>query len=392
MNILDANGLTTKTRAELVEYFTTAYEAIYGADIDLSQDTPDGQMMMIFIQAILDTQDLITQVYNSFSPQTAIGVSLDQRVALNGIQRQAGTFTITDVTVLTDRALNLYGLDQDVEDVYTVKDSVGNQWQLQETQNIGSAGTYVLVFQAQNPGEVFTTPNTIQTAVTIVLGVTSINNPTIYTTLGIDEESDYDLRIRRQRSVSLASQGYLNSLLAALLNIDGVSYAKVYENVTGATDGDGIPGHGIWAIVAGTGTDAEIANAIYSKRNAGANMKGAETFDITQLDGSIFTVKWDEVSTVDLYIEFDATSIDGVNSPQVTVIKDYLVANLLPDVYEKMNINDLATMVQEADPNTLVTGAGFSLTAMGSYTDTLQPANKNEQFTVDAANINITVL
>jgi len=391
-NILDANGLQTKTQAELIIYFTEAYQAIYGPDINLSQDTPDGQMMMIFIQATLDTQDLLEQVYNSFSPQTAIGVSLDQRVAINGIQRQAGTYTITNVTIVIDRALNLYGLDQNVEDVYTVKDSVGNQWQLQTTQTEAVEGSYVYSFQAENPGEVFTTPNTITIPVTIVLGVDSVNNPTAYNFLGIDEESDIDLRIRQQRSVSLASQGYLSSLLASLLNISGVSYAKVYENVTGATDSDGIPGHSIWVIVAGTATDEEIANAIYSKRNAGAGMKGTETYDVTQIDGSIFTVKWDDVETVDLFIEFNATSIDGINAPQIAVIIDYLVANLLPDVYETMNINDLATLVQVADPNTLVTGAGFSVAALGPFTDTLQPTTKKQQFIIDGGDIDITVL
>ena len=391
-NFLDANGLQTKTQAELVAEFTLEYQNIYGPDINLAPNTPDGQMIMIFIQAILDNLDLLTQIYNSFSPQTAIGVSLDQRVAINGIQRQAGTFTVTPVTITTDRALNLYGLDQSVEDVYTVKDSVGNEWELQTSQVVVGAGSASYTFQAKLPGETFTVPNTITLPVTIVLGVTAVNNPTAYTVLGINEESDMNLRIRQLRSVSLASQGYLSSLLGELLNIDGVSYAKVYENVTGAIDADLIPGHSIWVIVAGTGTDEDIANAIYAKRNAGARMKGVETYDITQIDNSIFEVKWDEVDPVDLFIEFDATSIDGINAPQTVVITDYLVANLLPDVYETMNINDLATLVQIADPNTLVTGAGFSLAAIGPFTDTLQPTTKDQQFIVDGADIAITVI
>src|SRR5581483_5728996 len=159
------------------------------------------------------------QIYNMFDPDNAVGVILDQRVAINGIQRQAGTFTVTNVTLIVSQALNLYGLDQTAQPVYTVADNAGNQWQLQTTQHISGPGTYVFSFQAANPGAVLTTINTITVPVTIVLGVTSINNPTTYTTLGINEESDAVFKVRRQKSVQLSSVGYLAGLLAALQNI-----------------------------------------------------------------------------------------------------------------------------------------------------------------------------
>ena len=87
---------------------------------------------------------------------------------------------------------------------------------------------------------------------TIVLGVTSVNNPTTYTTLGTNQESDSALKLRRQISVSIGSQGYLQGLLGALESINGVSSAFVYENNTGITNADGVPGHSIWVIVAGS--------------------------------------------------------------------------------------------------------------------------------------------
>lgn len=385
-NSLGATGLVTMTQQELVDYFTTQYKSIYGADINLGSDTPDGQMMMIFIQSILDLEDLLTQINNMFDPDLAIGNVLDQRVAINGIQRQAGTYTITNITVVTSQAVTLFGLDQIVEPVYTVKDNAGNKWQLVTSVNL-LAGTNVLIFQSAVPGEVLTTANTITTPVTIVLGVTSVNNPTTYTTLGINEESDFDLKIRRQKSVSLSSQGYLAGLLAALENISGVSFAAVYENVTGSTDGDGIPSHSIWVIISGSASITAIAQAIYNKRNAGCGMKGSQTFTITQADGSTFVVKWDNVETEDLYIKFTATSLDGVNSPNIASIKTNLLTKFVPGVYEKVNINALSSAVQEIDPNCLVTSAGFSTSSGGSYTNTLTPTAKNKQFALSSANI-----
>lgn len=391
-NSLGPLGLTTATQTEVLGNLTTAMQNIYGATINLASDTPDGQWINIIVQTVLDLQDLLTQVYNSFDPDNAIGVVLDQRVAINGIQRQAGTFSVTNVTVTTSTSVNLYGLDQTDQPVYTVSDNAGNLWQLQTTQLGLSSGANVLAFQADVPGALLTTPNTITVQVTIVLGVSSVNNPASQTTIGLNEESDAALKIRRQQSVSLASQGYLAGLLAALLNINGVSNAFVYENKTDAPDGDGVPGHSIWVIVAGSGAPSSIANAIYTKRNAGCGMFGSQTFTITQVNGLPFIVLWDDVVAEDLFIEFDATSLDGVNNPQTAAIIAYLVANYLPGVNAEVNINQLATLVQQADPNTLVTNAGFSTSSMGSYTNTLTPSAKNKQFDVQAGHISVTII
>lgn len=386
-NQITAVGLQTQTQAELVTQFTNAFEAIYGADINLESDTPDGQMMMIFIQVVLDVLALLTQIYNSFDPDNAIGVVLDQRVAINGIQRQAGTFTTTNVTIVTSQALNLYGLDQSTQPVYTVADNAGNQWRLISTYSAPGAGTYVLSFQAAVPGAILTVPNTITVPISIVLGVTSINNPTTYTTLGINEETDAALRLRRQKSVSLASTGFLNGLLAALENINGVTSAFVYENTTASTDGDGVPGHSIWVIVAGTAANADIANAIYTKRSAGCGMFGSTTYVITQADGSPFIVSWDVVVPENLFIKFTASSIDGVNPPNIAAVRAGLVTAFVPGVFQEVDINHLATQVQDIDPNCLVTSAGFSTASGGSYTNTLTPTAKNKQFSVTAPNI-----
>ena len=359
-NSLTSTGLTTVTQAELITNFTTAYQSIYGSSINLASNTPDGQMMMIYIQSVLDVANLLTLIYNSFDPDNAVGVQLDQRVAINGIQRQAGTYTVTNITVVMSQSVNLYGLDQTAQSVFTVQDNAGNQWQLQTTQ-LGVSGTQVYAFQAANPGAVLTTPNTITIPVTIVLGVTSINNPTTYTTLGINAETDAALRIRRLQSASLASQGYYAGLLAALENINGVTSAFVYENTTGATNGAGVPGHSIWVIVAGSGAAASIANAIYTKRNAGCGMYGGISYNVTQLDGSQFTVLWDTVATQNLFVAFTATSVNGTTPPNISAVRTALATSFVPGVYSEVNINTLATLVQAIDPNTLVTAAGFSL-------------------------------
>jgi hypothetical protein len=389
-NIIDANGLQTATRAELVTFYTTAFQTIYGVDINLASDTPDGQMMNIWIQAVLDLQDLLTQINAQFDPDQATGVLLDQRVGINGIQRQAGTFTITNVDLVINLApaqtATLSGLDS-AEDPYTVSDNAGTQWVLITSVVVSVSGTYTYAFRAALPGATLTIPGTITNPVTIVLGVDTINNPTTYTTLGINEESDAQLKIRRQKSVSLSSQGYLAGLLAALENINGVIDAFVYENTTSTTDVNGVPGHSIWVIINGTAPAVDIATAIYQKRNAGCGMFGSVSYTITQVDGSPFIILWDVVTPVPLYIKFTATSLDGINPPNIAGIRSGLVTSFAPGVAAQVNVNDLSTEVQVIDNNCLVTNAGFSTSPTGPFTNTLTPVTKNLQFAVTSPNI-----
>lgn len=385
-NAIGPAGLTVATQLELLTDLTAKLKVIYGLFINIDPDSPDAQLMNIYIQACLDLENLLVQINAGFDPDQAIGRILDQRVTLNGIQRQAGTYTITNVTLLASGPCNLYGLDQDIEEIYTVQDNAGNQWELIETQVISGSGTYIYAFSAKNPGEVLTIPNTITTPVTVILNIVDINNPTTYTTLGVNEETDAQLRVRRLKSVSLSSQGYRAGLLAALDNINGISTALVYENITSVVDSNDVPGHSIWVIVLG-GDDEEIAQAIYTKRNAGCGMKGDITYIITQKDGSPFVVRWDTVEPEALFIKFTATSLDGVNPPNIAAIRAGLVTLFAPAVNEQVNINDLATMVQEIDNNTLVTNAGFSTSAGGIYTNTLSPTERNYQFAVTEANI-----
>lgn len=360
-NAIGPLGLTIATQAELLANLTSLLQKIYGVDINLASDTPDGQWINDgIIQPQLDMEDLLAQINANFDPDQAIGVFLDQRVAINGIQRQGGTFTQTNVTLVTSQSVNLYGLDQSVQPVYTVSDNAGNLWQLIATQLAVSIGTNVFAFQAALPGAILTTPNTITIQATIVLGVVSVNNPTTYTTLGTNQESDANLRLRRQQSVSNSSQGYLKGLLGNLENLTGVTSAFVYENDTATTDADGVPGHSIWVIISGTASAQSIATVIYQQRNAGCGMFGQTNFTLMQVNGTTFTVYWDMVVPQNLFIRFTASSINGIDQPNLSGILAGLPVNYVPGVFQEVNINGLATQVQDIDPNTLVTNAGFS--------------------------------
>ena len=324
---LDSNGLQVSTVTELTDGLVSDFQAIYGTDVNLDQSSPDGQLLNIFAQAGVDIRELLTQIYNSFDPDNCSGRILDARCAINNVFRKGATWTEVPIDITVDRTVTLQGLDENFNDpnatAYTIQDNVGNQFLLVSTQQLTSGTTRVL-FRAKEIGRVETSINTITIPVTVVLGVVSVNNPVVPTNIGENEESDYDLKIRRRQSVSIGSSGYLNGLLATVLQLDGVTDAALYENYTGSTDANGTPAHCMWLIVEG-GSASDIAEAIYRKKSYGCNMRGSKTYTIITISNQEFIAKWDEPTVIPLYIKFTIQPISPTVQFDVDAIKDYVL-------------------------------------------------------------------
>lgn len=348
-DVFDSNGLQLATRQELFEQLVQDFQSIYGADVNLDPSSPDGQLLNIFAQGGIDVRELLMQIYNSFDPDNCSGRVLDSRCAINNIFRKGGTFTTVPIDIKTNRAVTLQGLDDNYNDVnatgYTIQDSAGNQFILVSTQTL-QPGTTRVLFRAKDVGAVQVSLNTITIPVTIVLGVVSVNNP-VDATEGKNEESDYDLKVRRRQSVSIGSSGYLNGLLATVLQLDGVTDAALYENSTGSTDANGTPAHCMWLVVEG-GSSAEIADAIYHKKSYGCNMRGNITYTITTQSAQQFIAKWDEPTEQNLYLKFNIVPTSASVQFDTNAIKAYILANEAFRIGQGAETSSLTTLAQKA--------------------------------------------
>lgn len=348
-DVVDSNGLQVSSNTELVSQLTTSFQNIYGNDINIGQNSPDGQMINIFAQGGTDIRELLVQLYNSFDPDNCSGRLLDERCALNNVFRKAGTFTTVLITLVTDRSVTLQGVDANYNDPsatgYTIQDNAGNQFVLVNTQTF-AAGTHTALFRAKEIGAVETSIGTITTPVTIVLGVVSVNNPVAATT-GENEETDAELKIRRRQSVAISSSGYLNGILASVLQLDGVTDATAYENYTNVTDANGTPAHCLWLVVEG-GSAADIAEVLYKKKPAGTNMRGDITYNITTVSRQTFTAAWDEPTAAPLYIKFNIQpTVTGVVFDE-DAIKDFILDNVKYKIGDGAETSTLTTVAQMA--------------------------------------------
>lgn len=388
---LSNNGLSIDTLPDLIASLTTQLEGIYGPDINVASNTPDGQLINIFCQTVEDLLELLQGVYGSFGFMTAYGTTLDQRLALLGITRKAGTYTTTPVTVTVNRALTLYGLDQTAQPVFTLIDQTGNLWNLAVTHVFSGSGSAALTFQAAQLGPVGVSANTITQQSTTVLGVTSVNNPTVVGTVnGVAEENDTQFKIRAAQSFSLAATSPADSIEAALDNLPDVTDALVSENDTAVVDINGTPGHSVWCIVAG-GTAPEIGQAIYAKKAPGCGMRGSQTSVITRPNGTTFTAFYDLGLSQNLYIKFGiiwrgATALDNA-----TIIAA-LAAALTFKLDVPASVGDVVTAMATIAPTAIVdfTGNQGVSTDNVVFASIVSPTSPQYAFAVLAGNISIS--
>lgn len=393
---ITAAGLQVDTLADITAALIAGYQAIYGLDINVDQNSPDGQVIGIFSQTVEDYLEFLVAINNGFDPDQAQGVILDQRCAINNIQRMGGTYTVQPIDITVSTTVSLQGLDSNYSSptatAYTVQDGSGNQFILAASVTL-TAGTHTVDFRAQQIGAVSVPVDTITVPVTIVPGVTSVNNSSAQISIGQTQETDAQLRTRRAQSVANATTGFLNGLQAALLALPGVTEAVVYNNPTGNAV-NGMVAHSIWAVVAG-GAASDIANMIYQKLSAGCNMNGAQTYNITTPAGALFVVQWDNPAPERLHIQFNIKrTVTGFDF-SATNIATALASSLSYGIGQFAETSSI-TAAAVAAINT-AGGGGVPVdlqisTDGATWVDYIATATLASEFTVAAADISITVL
>lgn len=335
---LTSTGLQTKDNNTLLADIQADLQNIYGQNgevINFSSASPDGNFTEIVAEMGTVVRELLTEVYNSCSPSRVSGTVQDDRYQINYLYRKGGSFTIQNIDITANRTISLQGLDGSYNDLnataYAVSDDAGNVWYLIDSTTI-YAGTTSLPFRAKEIGQVIPTVGTITNQLTIVGGITEVINNVGYTSLGVEQETDFDFRIRREQSVALASENNDDAIISKLWQLDGVTSVKVWDNRTNATDETGTEAHTVWAIVNG-GANADIANVIYSNIG-GSDTRGNVVINLANISGQQVPIRFDRPTVRPLYIKFDIQALTDNLIVDEDGIKQAIVENLTYSIDE----------------------------------------------------------
>jgi uncharacterized phage protein gp47/JayE len=312
------NGINIPTYTDILNELKSQAQAIFGADVYLENDSQDYQWIAINARAISDSLNALVIAYNQRDPRAAIGAGLSGVVRVNGIARNPATYSECVVKVSgTAGTVITAGIVQDVS---------LNQWYLPPVVTIPSYGYIYATAICATSGAVTALIGDINAIVTPTFGWDSVINEQAATP-GAETETDAALRARQKLSTSLPSQSILEGTLGAILDLDGVTRARVYENDTNITDSNGITANKIAPVIEG-GDSTDIVNAIYYKKNPGCGTFGTSSEDVIDSYGNITTIRYTVPTYVDVRVTVTIKMLVGYSSAYADAIKAKLVEYL----------------------------------------------------------------
>lgn len=318
---IDGLGFHRSRLDEILAYYEASIRGIFGSEIDLAPDSPDGQWIGRLSQDVSDFIQVLEDTYNARSPSGAAGAQLARLVRLNGITKNppaysTGTVTASGTSGTVIPAGSRIANSTDATAIF----------ETQEEATIEIGGTVDISVKATVTGAVPGDAGTLTVLMTVISGWDSVTNADDVT-LGDDGETDGELRARRARSVAGPSQGIVDGLYAALADLDDVQDVSVRENPEDTTqtlaDGGTLAAHAIEVVIEG-GDDQEIADAIWLRKSAGVTLVGTTEQDVEDSQGVTHTMRFTRPDAVPVYVEVQSPT--AIPSDQQTIIQNAIVA------------------------------------------------------------------
>lgn len=319
---LTSTGYSVKSQNDWFDEEKQLYLDI-DSNWNLDPSTPDGLKIAHDAEIFSALDEVLQQAYNSKDPNKASGYDLDVICALTGTVRSEGTASTVTGFVLTGTPGTQVPAGTRFESSVT-----GYRFTLDQTWTLDSSGTATVDITCTTVGEIEADANTITTIVDTVAGLVSVNNPTPATP-GTAAESDGSLRVKRATAVGRPGNNQIDSMLGELYAVDGTRRVKVYENDTNTTDSNDLPPHSIAPIIDG-GTDADVAMAIYTKKNPGVALYQAGTpvsVDVTSptYPDNVKTIKFSRPKYVDMIIAVTIKNDGSLPSNTQDLIRDAFI-------------------------------------------------------------------
>jgi uncharacterized glyoxalase superfamily protein PhnB len=352
-------GFRVKTDDDIASSLISRMRPKWGASFDFTEGSPDGQLLRVFAAELGEAWRAGQALYGQLSRDTATGVGLDAVLLRTGTLRadaepssvtllligtdgtdvasgsrvlSASTDTawrtIADATIVTVDALDLdhviYADGEIVTDagnVYRYLNTGGNgpgSGPNDDPENVTDAGVASLTANwellGEGDGAVSVAAVSIDTGavVGVAYDLAVIETPiggwsAVYNLLdadlGRDEATDAEARIAGEEDLARPAATTKDAIRQTLLRIADVTAVRVFQNLTDATDADGVPPHAIECLVAG-GDDQTILDTLFTECvAAGIATYGNTSGTVTDSEGVDWTIYFSRAELVDIRVK-----------------------------------------------------------------------------------------
>lgn len=306
-------GTEGTTLPEYGGQLAAALRRSIGSDLDLSDETPQGQLIGTLALAFTEADEAIIAISNALSLSHAVGRQLDDLGSIFGINRyQAARSTVTLTFSGTAGAIIPAG--------FRASDTV-HQFETINDGTIGAGGTVDIAARSLEFGAIAAGAGTINTVETQLVGVSGVTNSAA-ATAGRLRETDYEYRQRYRARVGRNASSSLEALRAAIAAVPGVTRLAIFENATASPvtfRSRSIAANSFLAVVDG-GTNAAVAAAIEAAKPLGIVSSGTVSETV---NGE--TIRFNRVTAVPIVVTVTTDARAGFPPDGVTRMQNSLV-------------------------------------------------------------------
>ncbi|MDC9598930.1 baseplate J/gp47 family protein [Xenorhabdus anantnagensis] len=310
-------GIVIEQLSAIHQRLETGFRRIYGEDINLDADSPDGQIVGLFSQELANINQVIAFIVQMLDPYNATGAWLEQRAMYAGLVRRGAEFSYLYDVVITGNA----GVTIPAGTVLTDDNRV--KWITLTDAILNHNGSAQVGLRSQEPGSFALQPNKELKMETVIVGVDQVVT-TRESKAGNEEETDGNFLLRFMRSHSINNHDDRQGIETALLDLPDVKQARVYENYTNQTDKNGVSPHSMNAVVIG-GRNDDIAQIILRKKIGGCGLMG-QISSHCEMAGTPREVRFDRAEMVDIRMRIIIERINGFQDIDTDGIKKSLAA------------------------------------------------------------------
>ena len=390
-------GIILPEEAAILAGVQADQNAAFGGGLNPALETPQGQLASSTSAIIGDKNAQIAMLRNQMDPDTNSGAWQDAIARIYFLDRKPAIPTAVQCDCIGAVGVVIPIGAQ-------AKDTSGNIYVSTGGGTIPSGGTLSLPFASLIDGPIACPAGSVTQIYQSIPGWDAITNPGDGVP-GSYVESRADFAYRRRQSVALNGRGSLPSIYAAVFNVPDVIDAYATENTTsapitvGATNVTLVP-HSLYVAVVG-GAPADIAKAIWSKKDVGCDYNGNTTVTVTDQSGYSFpypsyAVKYETPASLPIKFAVQMVNSPALPSNIVALVQDAIVQSFSgADGGSRARIGSLLLASRFYGPVSLIDRSISVLSILlGPTTPTLNSFQLgiDQSPTVTAANITVTLV
>lgn len=324
-----STGIVLPSDSDILAGVVADMNAAFGGNMNPSLSTPQGQLATSQAAIISDKNAQFAAFMNQIDPATADGVMQDAIGRLYFMNRHPATPTTVQV-----QCNGLAGVTIPVGAL--VRDSSGNIYTCMQAGSIPLSGFVTLPFACSVTGPTPCPAGSISgSPYRAILGWDRATN-IADGLLGTLVENRAEFEYRRQQSVAINAHGSLASIYANVFNAAGVLDVYVAENIEDTSVNAGVTNypmapHSVYVAVLG-GADADVALAIWSSKDVGANYNGNTSVTVQDMSGYAnpipsYAVKFQRPANVPIYFAISVQNLGATPNATITAAIKAAIVN-----------------------------------------------------------------